>query len=199
MFLFLFLFAKSIKSVLFVAAGTTFAGGAGAKNNRYNLSFGGHLNVSEYQLSFGSRRIPEIPIGFQAAGLGALILKAQYFEELAKCFGSTKSAHGLGIMSRINNSTNPGVTGGMALPSAGGAAMVSHKFCPFGIDCEAFQPDGKGGGALESGIDTASTSTPLALNIDIQLAQAANMLVDIYVVHDSIYFIDQVGNLRVAL
>ena len=190
---------KSIKSVLFVAAGTTFAGGAGAKNNLYNLSFGGHLNVSEYQLSFGSRRIPEIPIGFQAAGLGALILKAQYFEELAKCFGSTKSAHGLGIMSRINNSTNPGVTGGMALPSAGGAAMVSHKFCPFGIDCEAFQPDGKGGGALESGIDTASTSTPLALNIDIQLAQAANMLVDIYVVHDSLYFIDQVGNLRVAL
>jgi len=190
---------KSIKSVLFVGASQAFAGGAGAKTNRYNLSFGGHLNISEYQLSFGSRRIPEVPIGFQAAVLGAFNFKAQYFEELAKCFGSTKDAHGLGVMSRINNSNAPGVTGGMAVPSAGGAAMETFKFCPFGIDCEAFQPDGKGGGALESGIDTASTSTPLSLNLDIELAQGANINIDMYVVHDSLYFIDQVGNLRVAL
>ena len=190
---------KSIKSVLFVAASRTFGGGAGAKTNRYNLSFGGHMNVSEYQLSFGSRRIPEVPIGFQAAGVGAFNFKAQYFDELAKCFGSTKDAHGLGIMSRINNSNQPGVTGGMSVPSAGGAALETHRFCPFGIDCEAFQPDGKGGGALESGIDTASTSTPLSLNLDIGLAQAVNLNVDMYVVHDSLYFIDMVGNLRVAL
>jgi hypothetical protein len=190
---------KSIKSVLFVAASRTYGGGAGAQTNRYNLSFGGHMNISEYQLSFGSRRIPEVPIGFQAVGLGAFNFKAQYFEELAKCFGSTKDAHGLGIMSRINNSNAPGVTGGMAVPSAGGAALETHKFCPFGIDCEAFQPDGKGGGALESGIDTASTSTPLSLNLDIGLAQGVNLSVDMYVVHDSLYFIDMVGNLRVAL
>lgn len=190
---------KSIKSVLFVGASNTFAGGAGAQNNRYNLSFGGHMNVSEYQLSFGSRRIPEVPIGFQAAGVGAFVFKAQYFEELAKCFGSTKDAHGLGIMSRVNNSNFSGVTAGMAVPSAGGAALETHRFCPFGIDCEAFQPDGKGGGALESGIDTASSSTPLSLNLDIGLAQAANLTVDMFVVHDSLYFIDMVGNLRVAL
>ena len=87
----------------------------------------------------------------------------------------------------------------MAVPSAGGAALNTHVFCPFGIDCEAFQPDGKGVGALESGIDTASSSTPLALNLDIQLGQATNISVDIFVVHDSLYFIDMVGNLRVAL
>jgi len=190
---------KSIKSVLFVGASKTFAGGAGAKINRYNLSYGGHMNMGEYQLSFGSRRIPEIPIGFQAGGVGAANFKAQYFEELAKCFGSTKDAHGLGVMSRVNNSNSPGVTGGMAVPSLGGAAMNTLQFCPFGIDCEAFQPDGKGGGALESGIDTASTSTPLALNLDLEAAQAENVTVDIYVVHDSLYFIDMVGNLRVAL
>ena len=190
---------KSIKSVLFVAASQTFGGGAGAQTNRYNLSFGGHMNISEYQLSFGSRRIPEVPIGFQAAGLGAFNFKAQYFEELAKCFGSTKDAHGLGIMSRVNNSNAPGVTGNMPVPSAGGALMNTFGFCPFGIDTEAFQPDGKGGGSLESGIDTASSSTPLALNLDISLAQAVNLNVDMYVVHDSLYFIDQVGNLRVAL
>lgn len=190
---------KSIKSVLFVAAGNTYGGGAAAQTNRYNLSFGGHMNVNEYQLSFGSRRIPEIPISFQATGIGALQNKAQYFEELAKCFGNTKDAHGLGVMSRVNNSNAAGITGTMAVPSAGGAAMETHRFCPFGIDCEAFQPDGKGGGALESGIDTASDSTPLALNLDIGLAQAVNLNLDIYVVHDSLYFIDMVGNLRVAL
>jgi hypothetical protein len=190
---------KSIKSVLFVGASNTFAGGAGAKINRYNMSYGGHMNISEYQLSFGSRRIPEVPIGFQAAGVGAFNFKAQYFEELAKCFGSTKDAHGLGVMSRVNNSNTPGLTGTMAVPSAGGAAMATLAFCPFGIDCEAFQPDGKGGGALESGIDTASSSTPLALDLDIELSQATNLAVDMYVVSDSLYFIDQLGNVRVAL
>jgi len=192
---------KSIKSVLFAAAGTTFAGGAGAKTNLFSLSYGGHLNMTEYQLSVGSRRVPEVPIQFNSAILGALNNKAQYFEELAKCFGETKSAHGLGVMTRVNNSNTPGVSGGMAVPSvAGGAgAMSTLRFCPFGIDCEAFQPDGKGGGALESGIDTASSSTPLELVLDISIGQAAPILVDMYVVHDSIYFIDMVGNLRVAL
>ena len=189
---------KSIKSVLFVAAGTTFGGGAGAQINRYNLSYGGNMLISEYQLAFGSRRIPEVPISFGASGAGVFNSKAQYFEELAKCFGDTKSAHGLGVMSRINNSNSPGATGTMAVPSAGGAAMVSHRFCPFGIDCEAFQPDGKGGGALESGIDTASQSTPLSLVLDI-VGQATNVKLDIYCAHDSLYFIDMVGNLRVAL
>jgi hypothetical protein len=61
-----------------------------AQINRYNLSYSGHMNISEYQLSFGSRRIPEVPISFQSALLGAIANKAQYFEELAKCFGSTK-------------------------------------------------------------------------------------------------------------
>jgi len=192
---------KSIKSVLFAGAGTAFAGGAGAKTNLFSLSYGGHLNMNEYQLAVGSRRVPEVPIQFNAALLGALNNKAQYFEELAKCFGETKSAHGLGIMSRVNNSNTPGVTGGMAVPSvAGGAgAMSTLRFCPFGIDCEAFQPDGKGGGALESGIDTASSSTPLELVLDISIGQAAPILVDMYVVHDSLYFIDQVGNIKVAL
>ena len=190
---------KSIKSVLFVGASQTFGGGAGAQINRFNLSYGGHMNVLEYQLSVGSRRVPEIPIRFDSAGLGALRNKGTYLSELAKCFGETGSAHGLGVMSRINNSNTPGTTASMAQPSAGGAALATHRFCPFGIDTEAFQPDGKGGGALESGIDTASESKPLALNLDIGTGIAENLVVDMYVVHDSIYFIDSVGALRVAL
>ena len=190
---------KSIKSVLFVGAASDYAGGAAAQNNRFNLSYGGHMSMSEYQLSVGSRRIPEVPIGFQAIGTGSADFKAPYFRELAKCFGETGSAHGLGVQSRINNSNQNGSAAFMAVPSAGGAALVSHVFCPYGIDCEAFQPDGKGGGALESGVDTATTSTPFALNLDIGSPLASPITVDMYVVHDSLYFIDTVGNLRVAL
>ena len=189
---------KSIKSVLFVGASNTFAGGP-TKDNRYNLSSAGHMNINDYQLSFGSRRVPEIPISFQAAGAAGFNNKATYFEELAKCFGSTKSAHGLGVLTRINTANTPGTAATMAVESPGGANISSHVFAPFGIDCEAFQPDGRGGGALESGIDTASSSTPLALNLDIAVSQATNIIVDMFVVHDSLYFIDQVGNLRVAL
>ena len=190
---------KSIKSVLFVGAGADYAGGAAAQNNRFNLSYGGTMSMSEYQLSVGSRRIPEVPIGFQAIGTGSADFKAPYFSELAKCFGETGSAHGLGVQSRINNSNQNGSAAFMAVPSAGGAALVSHVFCPYGIDCEAFQPDGKGGGALESGVDTATTSQPFALNLDIGSPLASPITVDMYVVHDSLYFIDTVGNLRVAL
>ena len=187
---------KSIKSVLFVGASQAFTGPIPAQS-RYNLSHGGHMNVSEYQLSFGSKRIPEVPIRL---GIFPAIAGAEYFEELAKCFGSTKSAHGVGVLSRINTAVVDGQVATMAQASAGGAAMVSHRFCPFGIDCEAFQPDGKGGGALESGIDTATNSTPLYLNLDISgPVIAENINVDMFVVHDSLYFIDQVGNIRVAL
>ena len=190
---------KSIKSVLFVGAASNYAGGAAAQNNRFNLSYGGTMSMSEYQLSVGSRRIPEVPIGFQAIGTGSADFKAQYFSELAKCFGETGSAHGLGVQSRVNNSNQTGSAANMAVPSPGGAALVSHVFCPYGIDCEAFQPDGKGGGALESGVDTATTSQPFALNLDIGAPLASPITVDMYVVHDSLYFIDTVGNLRVAL
>ena len=190
---------KSIKSVLFAGASQTFGGGAAAQVNRFNLSYAGHMNVVDYQLSVGSRRVPEIPITFNAPLLGALTNKAVYFSELAKCFGETGSAHGLGVISRVNLATTTGTNVGMAQPSAGGAALRTHSFCPFGIDTEAFQPDGKGGGALESGIDTASDSKPLALNLDLGASVAENLVVDMYVVHDSIYFIDSVGGLRVAL
>jgi len=188
---------KSIKSVLFVGASTSRA--AAGEEARYTLSYGGHLLMGEYQLAFGSRRIPEVPIGCQYIGGGQLRFTATQIEELAKCFGDTKSAHGLGVISRINFAIGSGANAVMPAASAGGAALATYRFCPFGVDCEAFQPDGKGGGALESGIDTASSSTPLELILDLAGNTGENMAIDIYCVHDSIYFIDSVGNLRTAM
>ena len=90
---------------------------------------------------------------------------------------------------------NDGLAGNMRGQSAGGAVMLSHAFGAMGVDIEAFQPDGKGGGALESGIDSATRSLPITLNVRTALA----MVVDMYVVYDSIYFIDQGGNLQVSM
>ncbi len=188
---------KSIKSVLFVGASTNRV--AAAEQTRYTLSYGGHLNMSEYQLAFGSRRIPEVPIGCQYIALGNARQQAPHMEELAKCFGDTKSAHGLGSMSRVNFCTTAGQNAVMPQPSAGGGIIRTYRFCPFGIDCEAFQPDGKGGGALESGIDTASSSTPLELVLDFQAQIGENVEIDVYCAHDAIYFIDSIGNLRTAM
>ena len=57
------------------------------------------------------------------------------------------------------------------------------------MTAKLFQPDGKGGGALESGIDTASSSTPLELVVDIGIGQATPIVVDMYVVHDFTVFL----------
>ena len=197
---------KSIKSILWAVESQTY-GAAPLQSTFYNLSYGGHVNCRSFQLRLGNRNHPETPVDCFFSDIGPAFngqTRAQCAEELAKCFGSASDPHGTGVLSRINYLTQNGqVAGGagaaMALESAGAAPVVSHQFGAYGLDIEAFQPDGKGGGALESGIDTASTSTPLALVLDIGAAQAINLKVDVFVVHDSIYFIDMVGNLRVAL
>ena len=94
---------------------------------------------------------------------------------------------------------NDGLAGNMRGQSAGGAVMLSHAFGAMGVDIEAFQPDGKGGGALESGIDSATRSLPISLNVRTGAPLAQAMIVDMYVVYDSIYWIDEGGNLQVSM
>ena len=60
-------------------------------------------------------------------------------------------------------------------------------------------PDGKGGGALESGIDTATRSLPVSLLLNVATAIAEPLQIDTYVVYDSIYWIDQGGNIQVSM
>ena len=124
---------------------------------------------------------------------------AEALEELSKCFGSASDPHGTGVISRVNWMVNDGLAGNMRGQRAGAAVMLSHAFGPMGVDIEAFQPDGKGGGALESGIDSATRSLPITLNVRTGAALAEAMVVDMYVVYDSIYWIDQGGKLQVSM
>jgi len=193
---------KSIKSVLWVGQGTAL-GAMPAPTIVTNMSYGGHLELRSAQLKVGSNYVPPLPVRCDFFANQAARTRAEAFEELAKCFGSVHDPAGKGSLSRINWMINPGAVaaGPPAIPgqSPPGAASVSYQFGCMGIDCEAFQPDGKGGGALESGLDTATRSLPISLHLDVAVPIAEPVLVDMYVVYDSIYWIDQGGNLQVSM
>ena len=199
---------KSLKSVLFVGASRTFAAPT-PQDVVYNLSYGGHFQANSYQLKIGNTYIPQMPVFCAFAGGGNAFTRSEPLNELAKCFGSIGGTHGVGIFSRVNYAvTDCDASGGAILPgdnmpveSPGGAASVTYRFCPLGIDLEAFQPGshGEGSGVLESGIDTASRSLDVTLNIDIEAVQQTPIVVDMYAVYDSIYFIDVEGNLQVSM
>jgi len=182
----------------FVGASQTY-GAMPAQSLIYNLSAGGHCEIDEYWLKVGQTNIPETPIQCNFANAQNPFARAEALEELSKCFGSASDPHGTGVISRVNWMVNDGLAGNMRTESAGGAVMLSHAFGPMGVDIEAFQPDGKGGGALESGIDSATRSLPITLNVRTGAALAEAMIVDMYVVYDSIYWIDQGGNLQVSM
>jgi hypothetical protein len=69
-----------------------------------------------------------------------------------------------------------------------------QRYSPFGLDLEAFQRT-----AIESGVNTADQSLPITLTINIGAAIAEAINVDAYVSYDALYFIDEVGNIRVSM
>ena len=52
---------------------------------------------------------------------------------------------------------------------------------------------------LLAGVNTADRSLPISLIIDIATAQAQATNVDAYVAYDSLYFIDEMGTIRVSM
>jgi len=184
---------KSMKSLFFVGASSTF--GAGIQRARYNLSFGGNFNMREYQLKVGSIMYPPTPVqAVLDTPAGAAAGRGEAAAELSKCFGTLGSTHGTGVLSRINTYTVDCDVAGMAAQSAAGGPMVTHIFAPFGIDLEAFQRT-----AIESGVNTADRSLPISLIIDIGAAGIEAINVDCYVAYDSLYFIDSAGNISVSM
>ena len=192
---------KSLKSVLWVGASHSYAGGA-TQDVVYNMSYGGNFNMLDYQLKVGNTFIPQIPVDCQYAGAGFAFARGEGLEEVGKCFGDVGGPHGVGVISRVNFCTTTCDVAGMAIESNPGNPQVTHLFAPMGIDLEAFQPGqhGENSGALESGVDTASRSLNVSLNLNISgPGNVEPIVVDMYAVFDSIYWIDQEGNLQVSI
>lgn len=182
---------KSMKSLFFVGASQTYAGAA-AHHLVSNLSFGGNFNAKSFQMKIGSVLHPATPI--EANLDNPSVNRAEVFSELAKCWGTLSSVNGVGILNSFNYATTDCDVGGMAIDAGAGAPAQSYRFAPFGIDLEAFQRT-----ALESGVNTADRSLPISLIIDIAAAQGEAANIDAYVAYDSLYFIDEMGSIRVSM
>tara|TARA_R100000781_G_scaffold107287_1_gene71477 strand:- start:305 stop:1174 length:870 start_codon:yes stop_codon:yes gene_type:complete len=189
---------KSLKTLFFVGASTTYvaagAGPAGEHALSFNQSYGGNFNLTNYQVKIGSVVYPPTPIDAQFQGGNQAFQRGEVLSELAKCWGTISSAHGTGSLNTINCYVNDCDVANIPQASAAGAAMVSYEFSPFGLDLEAFQRV-----ALESGVNTASSSLPISLILDVGAANAEAINVDCYVSYDSLYFIDATGAIRVSM
>jgi hypothetical protein len=190
---------KSMKSIFFVGASTTFANaGAGALDTAsllYNQSFGGHFGMTDYHVKIGSIQYPATPVQCNFGNINAPFTRGEALMELSKCFGVTGSTIGTGILNTLNYASTSCATANM--PGGSAAAVAAnrnfYRFAPFGLDLEAFQRT-----AIESGVNTADRSTPITLIVNIGTGIAESINVDAYVSFDSLYFIDSSGIISVS-
>ena len=183
---------KSMKSILFTGASQTFgADGTAAGTTqfrRYNQSFGGHFNMVDYHAKIGQLQYPATPVLVNAnVAAGPVFSRGEALMELSKCFGTTGSVVGTGILSRVNYATTDCDVAGMAITNA------AARFSPFGLDLEAFQRT-----AIESGVNTADRSTPITLVVNIGAPNAEAINVDCFVSYDALYYIDSSGIISVS-
>jgi len=198
---------KSMKSIYFTGASQAFGTGAGGAANDAvwqvpNLSYGGNFGMTDYQMKIGSMHYPPTPVecNFGNAA-GPDFQRAEALSELAKSWGTLASTAGTGILNTTNYATASGLVGTGAAPSntfpidAGvGADTVSFRFSPFAMDLQSFQRT-----ALESGINSADRSLPISLIINVGAAIAQAQNVDAFVAYDSLYYIDEMGTIRVSM
>ena len=187
---------RSIKSILWSGASQTFvAGGAAAQDVRYNLSFGGNFNMTEYSVRVGSIQYPSEPVqcnyGLAAGPAG---VRSEHLTELEKCFGTLGSTVGVGSLCASNFATVSCDVANMTTVVAPGAADATHIFSPFGIDMESFQRVTAG----HDGVNTADRATPITLQLTIGAPAAEAITIDAYVCYDSLFYIDASGSIRVS-
>jgi hypothetical protein len=189
---------KSIKSMFFVGASKNYVGafGAGSHAACYNLSYGGHFNMVNYQLKIGSVLYPPTPVDCGFAGNNALtsVSRAEAVSELSKSLGTLGSSHGTGSLSTINTFTRNCDVANLVVPAAVGAPCNSFQFSPFSIDMEAFQRT-----SIESGVNSADQSLPISLILNVGAGQVNAINIDAYVSYDSLFFIDETGSIRVSM
>ena len=186
---------KSMKSIFFVGASSTYAaGGAGGDTQsvNYNQSFGGNFNMVDYHVKIGSLQYPATPVRCDFHLANAPFLRGEAMMELSKCFGTTGSTIGLGILNTCNYAATSCDTANQVVGTGGGGGNAPFRFSPFGLDLEAFQRT-----AIESGVNTADRSTPITLVVNIGTAQEA-INVDAFVAFDSLYYIDNSGIISVS-
>ena len=114
--------------------------------------------------------------------------------ELEKAWGNTGSRFGLSNetnMSTFYSELEVRSTGFAGVGAAVGNGM--YRFAPFGLDLEAFQKV-----AIESGVNTADRSLPISLITEHTGAQAVTTI-DVWVLADALFYINQDGSMSVSV
>ena len=179
---------KSMKSLFFASQGA----GADAAGT-YDVATGGNMNLVSYQLKIGSVTYPPTAVSATAAGV-TLSTAAECLMELEKAWGNTGSRFGLSNetgMSTFYSEVEARSTGFGGNGAVVGAGM--YRFAPFGLDLEAFQKV-----AIESGVNTADRSLPISLITEHTGAQAVTTI-DVYVLADALFYINQDGSMSVSV
>jgi len=186
---------RSIKSILWTGASKTFvAGGGAAQDQRFNLSFGGNMNMTEYSVKVGSIQYPSEPVRCDYGGAaGPAGVRGEHVTEIEKVFGSLGTTVGLGSLSGFNFATGDCDVANMPVVVAAGNGDATHKFCPFAIDMESFQRVSAG----HDGVNTADRATPISLQLTIGAAAGEAISIDAFVCYDSLFYIDATGSIRV--
>lgn len=185
---------RSIKSIVWTGASKNFVGGGNFQFERYNLSYGGHFNMTEYSVKVGSIQYPSEPVKCDyGAAAGPAGTRAEHLMELHKTFGSLGSTIGVGSLNGFNFAVSDCDVPEMARIVNPANADSSYKFCPFAIDMEAFQRVSAG----HDGVNTADRATPITLQLTIGAPAGDAIAVDAWVCYDSLFYIDSTGTIRV--
>ena len=199
---------RSVKSLLFQCNSEDITNGPGGMQiwDFYNLSFGGSMNMDNYQLKVGSVVYPPTPVevwgnnALNAAGLR----KGEAVMELAKALGTLGYTNPTGRLCSINYGVNTNTAAGIAAgPNADGdngdgANIIAPgngqitSTCPFGLDLESFQHT-----AIESGVDseTMALETNLIINIGVITIGAEAKNVHTYLLYDQHYYFNADGSI----
>jgi hypothetical protein len=169
---------KSMKSLFFASQGA----GADAFTT-YDIGTGGHMNLINYQLKIGSVVYP--PTAVAAGAQIGVSTASEMLMELEKAWGNTGSRFGLGAESKLSTL--------YSVESVRALTNQRYCFAPFGLDLEAFQKV-----AIESGVNTADRSLPISL-ITNHAAGAAATNIDVFVLADALFYINQDGSMSVSV
>lgn len=167
---------RSIKSFFFAGKATE-----AAVNNSGSISRSGTMGLSSIQLAIGSTRYPPTATQFNA-----LNNKNGGYTELMKAFG------------KVGSTTHRDLLGSNLYTAVDGTAAQSGvgsliPFCPFGIDLESFRHQ------IENGIDTSSRALPIQLHLNkAATGVAAGYDLFMYVLYDTIYYINMDGSVSVS-
>ena len=162
---------KSIKSIFWKSSRAT------ANTTYFDLTSAGHINTSQYQLRIGATTYPPT-----AVNVNAVSNKIEPYMELQKAWGKLGSnIHADWLSGDAYLSS--------AVPTEGNAGVI--RPAPFGIDLESFRHE------IENGVDTASRSLPMTLQIT-HTASGADATCFIFVLFDSLFYVNMDGSVSVS-